>query len=69
MPNKNGPMGKNRLVQIGLLFIHIGREKKTYNPTVTINTLNATTYYISFLEIKINHNIICVLWGNKGLHK
>ena len=28
LPNKNGPMGKNGLVQIGLLFIHIGREKR-----------------------------------------
>ena len=27
LPNKNGPMGKNRLVQIALLFIHIGRGK------------------------------------------
>ena len=34
LPHKNGLMDKNGLVQIGLLFIHIGREKKTHNPTV-----------------------------------
>ena len=28
LPHKNGLMDKNGLVQIGLLFIHIGREKR-----------------------------------------